>query len=991
MDYKPSILIVDDEAGFRKTLSDILKIKGYDPTAVDQGESALAQIRERAPIAALIDLKLEDMSGLVLLKEIKKHSPSTACILLTGHASQSSAIEAVNLGAYGYLQKPYEIEQLLLMLRRAIEQRDAEVALRDSEDRFRQVISSVSDHIYSAEITPDNRYINPYHSPNIDSLTGYPLENFAKDWFFWASAVIHPDDREAASAQLLDLEEGRGSEIEYRIVRADGQVIWVRDSARVEYNGNARIIYGVVSDITERKRAQAAEREQRELAETLREVTSILNSSLNREQVLSLILEQLARVVDYDGASVMLLSDDKIENVSGKSTRKRAFATRLNVDTLPHIKQVIKTRKPVIISDTTIEKGWLQIPGTEQIRSWLGVPLIVQNRVIGLLNVNKEIPGFYTAEKAELALALANQAAIAVENAQLFEQARQEIKERIRAEAELEAERESLTRRVSERTSELSAANAELARAARLKDEFLASMSHELRTPLNAILGLSEALQEEVYGSLNSRQHKSLATVEESGRHLLSLINDILDISKVEAGKLLLDIGPISVEAVCQSSLRLIKQVAYKKQLKVTSTLDSGVTVIQADQRRLKQILVNLLSNAVKFTPEGGTIGLDVEADPINQVVTFTVWDTGMGIAPEELQRLFKPFVQLDSSLSRQYGGTGLGLALVRRLTELHNGGISLESQVNKGSRFIVTLPWSNPSQADQNGLETAIVEQKADFSAGYTALIIEDSPTAADQLSRYLAECGLQTVVHDIGEGSIEKVLALQPNVIILDILLPDKFGWEILTQLKKHPQTKTIPVLIVSVVDEQEHGLKLGAAGYLVKPTSRQQLKAALSRVLPSDPVAFPFQVSRHTSTFSGLSSAVEPTILLAEDNDHNINTLIDYLPGKGYKLIIARNGAEAISRAREDHPDLILMDIQMPGMDGLEAMRRLKADTTMASTPIIALTALTMPGDRERCLTAGANAYLSKPVSLKKLINEIETQLHQQQNKVDGQVDG
>ena len=987
MDHKPSILIVDDEVGFRKTLSDILKIKGYEPTAVGQGESALAQVKKQGPIAALIDLKLEDMSGLVLLKEIKEHSPSTACILLTGHASQASAIEAVNLGAYGYLQKPYEIEQLLLMLRRAIEQRDAEVALRESEERFRQVISSISDHIYSAEITPDGQYINLYHSPNVELLTGYPLDNFTKDWYFWASVVIHPDDRENASSQRLGLEDGLDSEIEYRMVRADGQVIWVRDSARVEYKDNTRIIYGVVSDITERKRAQASEREQRKLAETLREVTGILNSSLKREQVLSLILEQLSRVVDYDGASVMLLQKDKVENISGKSTRNQAFATRLKIDTLPHVKRVVKERKPVIISDATLEQGWLQIPGTEEIRSWLGVPLIVQDRVIGLLNVNKERPSFYTQKEAELALALANQAAIAVENAQLFEQAQQEIKERIRAEAALEAERASLAQRVDERTVELSAANAELARAARLKDEFLASMSHELRTPLNAILGLSEALQEEVYGSLNDRQLKSLATIEESGRHLLTLINDILDISKIEAGKLSLDIGPASVEAICQSSLRLIKQAAYKKQLKLTSTLDSTVSVIQADQRRMKQILVNLLSNAVKFTPEGGTIGLDVAADSSNHVVTFTVWDTGVGIAPEEMERLFKPFVQLDSSLSRQHGGTGLGLTLVRRLTELHGGGISLESETNKGSRFIVTLPWSALSQTSPNGKKAARIEQEANSLANHTALIIEDSPTAADQLSRYLAELGLQTAVHMLGQGTVEKVLLLQPVVIILDILLPDKFGWDVLSQLKEHPKTRTIPVLIVSVVDEQARGLKLGAAGYLVKPTSRSQLKAALSRILPFLQEHHPFQVTSSLQTFPDESEVTKPTILLAEDNEHNINTLADYLPYKGYKLIIARNGAEAVARAREDHPDLILMDIQMPGMDGLEAMRRLRADTRLADTPIIALTALTMPGDRERCLTAGANAYLSKPVSLKKLIDEIKAHLNRQQHHMAG----
>jgi len=441
-----------------------------------------------------------------------------------------------------------------------------------------------------------------------------------------------------------------------------------------------------------------------------------------------------------------------------------------------------------------------------------------------------------------------------------------DITERKRVEAALEEERASLTRRVTERTAELSAANAELARAARLKDEFLASMSHELRTPLNAILGLSEALQEEVYGPLSEKQFKSLHRIEESGRHLLALINDILDVSKIEAGKLELEIGPVSVESVCRASLGLIKQTAHKKQLKVSSTFDSQVTTIQADGRRLKQILVNLLSNAVNFTPEGGTIGLEVVGDAENEAVHLTVWDTGIGISQEDLPRLFQPFVQLDSSLSRQYAGTGLGLALVHRMAEMHRGSVSMESQKGEGSRFTVSLPWRE-------------------------------------------------------------------------------------------------------SVKDSRDKGPKLQDEGLSV--TNLRSLTFQPFVLGPKD---------------QGPSN-LQPLILLAEDNEDNINTLLDYLQVKGYRVIVARNGHEAIERAREKRPDVILMDIQMPGMDGLEATRHIRADadastglsTGLAAVPIIALTALAMPGDRERCLEAGANEYLSKPVSLRGLVKVIETQLN------------
>lgn len=403
-------------------------------------------------------------------------------------------------------------------------------------------------------------------------------------------------------------------------------------------------------------------------------------------------------------------------------------------------------------------------------------------------------------------------------------------------------ERASLSRRVSERTAELSAANAELARTSRLKDEFLASMSHELRTPLSAILGITEALREEMYGPVTPLQSEKLQTVERSGRHLLTLINDILDLAKAEAGKLMLDYGPVSVRHACESSLQLIVKEAERKDLRVTLDLDPCVTIMHADRRRLVQILVNLLSNAVKFTPAGGSIGLEVRGDALKEeYVYFTVWDTGIGIEPHDLARLFQPFVQLDSSLTRQYGGTGLGLALVYRMVQMHKGSVTIDSTPGMGSRFTVGLPWH------------------------------------------------------------------------------------------------------------ETEHSR--------VEPDPPAVSPAALNAAPPPIPAA---------------------TILLAEDNEDTIATISEYLICKGYNVLIAHNGLEAVAYTRLILPDLVLMDIQMPGMNGLEVLALLRSLPALANTPIIALTALAMPDDRERCLTAGADAYVSKPVSLRLLAETVEQHL-------------
>jgi PAS domain S-box-containing protein len=663
-----------------------------------------------------------------------------------------------------------QVAGALIRIRLEQKRDQAEAEVRASEERFRQVIASISDHIYLSEIAADGRHFNLYISPNVEQLTGYPMEKFTSDATFWPTVVIHPDDRAIAAGQLSRLQQGQNSEVEYRLMRADGQIVWVRDNGRVVPQAGSVLIYGVVSDITERKRAELTLLEERAL----------------------------------------------------------------------------------------------------------------------------------------------------------------------------------LAQRVAERTAELSAANAQLARAAQLKDEFLANMSHELRTPLNAILGMSEILREHSYGPLNEEQLNSIGHIEEGGRHLLALINDILDLSKIEAGKLELSIAPVSVENVCQASLRFIKQIAQKKQIAVSFALDPTISTIRADERRLKQILVNLLTNAVKFTPEGGQVKLEVVNDLTGEKIYFNVHDSGIGIAPEDMERLFKPFTQL-----------------VFRLTELHGGSVKVESTPNRGSKFMVSLPCPVETGQLEPIPEPAILASgSSDYPELQRVLIVEDSPAAAEQLTHYLAEGSIETIIQPTGTETVAQALAYQPQVIILDVMLPDLSGWDVLAQLKANPATQNIPVLIVSVVDERSHGLELGAAEYLVKPVSRTQLWQAMHQILS-------------TQVTPGFK---KPLILLAEDNEANINTLSPYLQAKGYRLKLARNGSQAIQMALEEGPEVILMDIQMPVMDGLEAIRQLRANQQFAGVPIIALTALAMPGDRERCLAAGANEYLSKPVSLKGLVELIEYYLQQ-----------
>ncbi|MDX2215160.1 MAG: response regulator [Oculatellaceae cyanobacterium bins.114] len=530
-------------------------------------------------------------------------------------------------------------------------------------------------------------------------------------------------------------------------------------------------------------------------------------------------------------------------------------------------------------------------------------------------------------------------------------------------------EAEAQLRSSSER---ISLANAELARAARLKDEFLANMSHELRTPLNSILGLTEVLLEEVFGSLSDRQRQFLQTIEQSGQHLLALINDILDLSKIESGKMKIELGSVSLDSVCHSSLNFVREQARYKEIRLTCTIDATISEIEADERRLMQVLVNLLSNAVKFTPNGGRVQLGVKMNVPQQAVEFQVMDTGIGIAPENLNQIFQPFIQVDSSLSRHYDGTGLGLPIVRRIVDLHGGSIRVESEVGRGSCFTVIFPW-HPMSAQPDLPASKPLLNQIEI---HNVLVVEDSSPAASQIKQYLAEIGATSVIHPVGKGALSVALRIQPDVIVLDILLPDCSGWEVLSELKAHSQTQSIPVVVISVVDDRPRSLNRGAIEHLLKPLSRQQFYQALNRLFanvqsPSPEIAL---------IIAAAELANRPKVLLAEDNEANITVLLNYLEAHNFQVLLARSGIEAVQMAKQHQPDVILMDIQMPDMDGLEATRQIRADRQINAIPIIALTALAMPGDLERCLEAGANDYFTKPVKLKQLLDRIMQYLSQ-----------
>lgn len=501
-----------------------------------------------------------------------------------------------------------------------------------------------------------------------------------------------------------------------------------------------------------------------------------------------------------------------------------------------------------------------------------------------------------------------------------------------------------LEEKVQERTEELQHQQAQLQEvnlqleiANRHKSEFLANMSHELRTPLNAIIGFSEVLLDKLFGDLNSKQEEYLDDILSSGRYLLSLINDILDLSKVEAGMLELELGTCDFKQLLEGSLVMVKERALAHGMTLSLEIADDVDTLTGDERKVKQILFNLLSNAVKFTSDGGKVG--ITARMADAVVQVAVWDTGVGIAADDQQRIFEEFQQVGYGLAGKTEGTGLGLTLAKKFAELHGGTIWVESTLGHGSTFTFTLPVrgvESPVSLPAVQEDTVQDRERAvePSSMGPLVLVVEDDPKGADLLRIYLSEAGYTVDVARDGAEGLEKIRQLGPAAVILDILLPKLDGWAFITQVKADPVTKAVPVIIVSIIDQKGKGFALGAADYLIKPVQKDDLLRTLRA----------FSLTAKTQT--------APVKILAVDDDPKaVELLAAILEPEGFHILRAYGGEAGIEIARAEQPDLIILDLLMPEMNGFEVLDRLGQSSVTRQLPVILFTLKQLTADEQQ----------------------------------------
>ena len=549
-----------------------------------------------------------------------------------------------------------------------------------------------------------------------------------------------------------------------------------------------------------------------------------------------------------------------------------------------------------------------------------------------------------------------------------------------------------LSEQLRERGEDIARKNELLERANRLKSEFLANMSHELRTPLNAVIGFSEILRDGLAGDLSAEQSEYVGDIYTSGRHLLSLINDILDLSKIEAGQMDLELDRVEPPELVASGLAVVRERAALQRIALRQEQPGDLGPVLLDARRAKQIVHNLLSNAVKFTPEGGTVTLAVRRVAASELAALrpgdtlrvfpppdeghahyleiAVTDTGIGIHVAALRELFQPFMQVDSSLSRKFEGTGLGLTMVQRLVELHGGGLMVRSVAGQGSTFAVWLPWRSPDErpaalpvpaerpaAPPVGAKViplsapapgapvpalAAVPAAGGALAGRaprgatagTILVIEDDPRAASLLRLQLESAGFAVEVVPSGEAGLRRAAALQPRAVVLDVLLPDVDGWNTLARLKEQEATRHIPVVIVSITDEPRRGFALGAAQVLVKPVTQDDLMAALGAM-----------------GLLGSPGAPRRRVLVVDDDPKAVTLVCKHLEAFGFEPLAAFGGQEAIDLVRRERPDAVVLDLMMPHVSGFDVVEALASRAETAGIPVLVLTAkLVTAQDRE-----------------------------------------
>ena len=776
---------------------------------------------------------------------------------------------------------------------------------RFSAEREIQKFKLGIDRSSNAVFITDSEGTIQYANPAFEKVYGFSHEEtIGKTPRILKSGIIPDEQYRNFWATLLS-----GGTISGEITNKtkDGRLIPIvgTNSPILDERGKIVGFLAVHQDITERKSFEETLKRRSDYLAASSEIGRLVTSTLDLNTIFTRTVNLISERFGFYYAAIYIIEETGFQAVLREATgeageKMKAQGYSIVVGSNSVIGKVAESMEPILVNDTNVEPLYLPNPFLLDTRSEVAIPLRIGARSVGVIDIQSTQVQAFTTDDLSVLQSLADQVAVAIDNARSYELSQQLIKD--------------------------------LREVDQLKSQFLANMSHELRTPLNSIIGFSRVILKGIDGPVSDMQQQDLTAIYNSGQHLLGLINDILDLARIEAGKMELNFEEVHLSEIATSVMSTAKGLVKEKPIQLVQRIPQNIPTVRGDTMRVRQVLLNLISNASKFTDQGSiTVEASIQKSPTGKLeALINVIDTGPGISIEDQKKLFQAFSQVDGSATRKSGGSGLGLSICANLVQLHGGRIGVQSLVGKGSTFWFTLPLYNQPQEDIPGGMKVV-------------LAIDDDLQVLGLYERYLSSRGYYVLPLTDPSKAKEQVLRVKPFAITLDIMMPGTDGWSVLLDLKSDPQTRDYPVIICSIMEQAEKGFSLGAADYLVKPILEDDLVCALDRLNEDDKI--------HE--------------ILVIDDDPNALRLIEKLLSQHeqYKLTLAEGGRKGWDAINKKTPHAIILDLFMPDMDGFAILEKLHESSILREIPVLVVSGSSLTSEQQQQLNDFGRRLISK----------------------------
>lgn len=767
--------------------------------------------------------------------------------------------------------------------------------------KFKLGIDRSDNVVFITDIHGEIQYANPA----FEKVYGFsPVETIGKTPRILNSGLTLAEEYKQFWDTLL-----AGDTVSGEIInrRKDGELIPIAatNSPILDETGIIIGFLAVHQDITERKKSEEILQRRNDYLAASSEIGRLVTSTLDLNTIFTRTVRLISERFGFYFASIYITEETGFNTRLQEATGEAGETMKVRrhsviVGSASVVGKVAESGESVLVNDTAHEPLYQPNPLLPDTNSEVAIPLKIGSRIVGVIDIQSTQTFAFSQDDISVLQSLADQVAVAIDNARSYELSQQLIRD--------------------------------LREVDQLKSQFLANMSHELRTPLNSIIGFSRVILKGIDGAITDLQQQDLTAIYNSGQHLLGLINDILDLARIEAGKMELNFEEVHLADMTTSVLSTAKGLVKEKSIQLIQRIPSDMPTVRGDTMRVRQVLLNLISNASKFTDEGSiTIEASVQKGPTGRMeALINVVDTGPGISLEDQEKLFKAFSQVDGSPTRKSGGSGLGLSICANLIQLHGGRISVHSEVGQGSTFWFTLPLYHQPQQEIPADKRII-------------LAIDDDPQVISLYERYLTPQGYYVVPLTDASQAKARILELKPFAVTLDIMMPGKDGWSVLTDLKSDPATRDYPVVICSIVEQADKGFSLGAADYLVKPILEEELVHALDRINRDGRIH---------------------EVLVIDDDPNDLRLMEKILNDNGrYKPILAEGGRRGWEALCIKTPDAIILDIFMPDMDGFSILEKLRDDPVLRNIPVLVVSGGGLTREQQRQLDDFGQRLITK----------------------------